>query len=238
MGLSDHHTQDIVVIAFRTAGPIPLEARIQRLKKICLGQHDPLSTDGKNLERIWQRLQAALVRDDGIMTIRLRKGSSATETYNLREAARYLKQACLEQCNLSIDKKDLERIRRNLEGIFMEDDRDNKAITALLLYDNGPDLAGIYILKETARYLRRIRIGWLNPRSTKEHRLERIRQDLLKILRDNEATACLLFYNGPDLTGVCSLVLNAAQSTDSIIAPRIEVPVPQQAPVQSETGGE
>ncbi len=64
--------------------------------------------------------------------------------------------------------------------------------------------------------------------------LEQARLDLLDLITRGEAEASLLFYNGPDLTMACSLVLNAAQSPDSIIAPRIEVPVPQQVPAQSE----
>ena len=68
--------------------------------------------------------------------------------------------------------------------------------------------------------------------------LEQARLDLLDLITRGEAAASLLFYNGPDLTGVCGLVLNAAQSPDSIVAPRIEVPVPQQAPDQQEEGDE
>ena len=113
----------------------------------------------------------------------------------------------------------------------MEDGKGNKTITTLLFY-NGPNLTEIYSLKETAQYLRKARLGQRSPLSVNEKRLEQIRQDLLDILVDSEAATSLLFYNGPDLTGLCSLVLNAAQSPDSIIAPRIEVPVPQQ------TGGE
>jgi hypothetical protein len=55
--------------------------------------------------------------------------------------------------------------------------------------------------------------------------------DLLALITRGEATADLTFYGRPDLSQSCALVLNPQQAADSVVAPRIEAPVPQLAPV-------
>jgi hypothetical protein len=60
--------------------------------------------------------------------------------------------------------------------------------------------------------------------------LEAARQDLLELITQGNATTELQFTGKPDLSGDCTVVINPQQDADSPIAPRIEVPVPQQAP--------
>jgi hypothetical protein len=60
--------------------------------------------------------------------------------------------------------------------------------------------------------------------------LEAARTDLLDLITRGEAQMGLLFYGGPDLTQSCVLILNPEESATSIVAPRIEVPVPRMAP--------
>jgi hypothetical protein len=65
--------------------------------------------------------------------------------------------------------------------------------------------------------------------------LETARMDLLALITRGEATAELVFYGHPDLSLSCALVLNPQQAADSVVAPRIEAPVPQLAPVATPT---
>jgi hypothetical protein len=60
--------------------------------------------------------------------------------------------------------------------------------------------------------------------------LERARQELLALITQGTATATLRFNGNPNLAGTCAVLFNPQQDVDSPIAPRIEVPVPQQAP--------
>jgi hypothetical protein len=60
--------------------------------------------------------------------------------------------------------------------------------------------------------------------------LERARQELLALITQGSATTTLRFTGNPNLAGTCTVFLNPQQDVDSPIAPRIEVPVPQQAP--------
>lgn len=64
--------------------------------------------------------------------------------------------------------------------------------------------------------------------------LEAARTAFLTLITRSEATGDLLFYGTPDVSQPCVLVLNPAQATNSVVAPRIEVPVPQTAPVTPE----
>ncbi len=52
------------------------------------------------------------------------------------------------------------------------------------------------------------------------------RQDLLMLITHGEAHTALQFHGAPDLAQLCVVVLNPEQATTSIVAPRIEVPVP------------
>ncbi len=61
--------------------------------------------------------------------------------------------------------------------------------------------------------------------------LEAARLAYLGLISQGRATAGLLFYGGPDLTQPCVLLLNPDQPASSVVAPRIEVPVPQLAPM-------
>jgi len=65
--------------------------------------------------------------------------------------------------------------------------------------------------------------------------LETARMDLLALITRGEATADLTFYGRPDLSQSCALVLNPQQAADSVVAPRIEAPVPQLAPAATPT---
>jgi hypothetical protein len=64
--------------------------------------------------------------------------------------------------------------------------------------------------------------------------LETARMELLALITRGEATANLTFYGRPDLSRPCTLVLNPQQAADSVVAPRIEAPVPQLAPAPVE----
>lgn len=57
--------------------------------------------------------------------------------------------------------------------------------------------------------------------------LEQARQDLLALITRGEARATLRFVGAPDLHTPCTLVLNPAQPIDSVVAPRIDVPLPR-----------
>ena len=65
--------------------------------------------------------------------------------------------------------------------------------------------------------------------------LETARMDLLALITRGEATADLVFYGRPDLSQSCTLVLNPQQPADSVVAPRIEAPVPQLASAAAPT---
>jgi hypothetical protein len=60
--------------------------------------------------------------------------------------------------------------------------------------------------------------------------LERARQELLALITQGTATTTLRFTGNPNLAGTCAVLLNPQQDVDSPVAPRIEVPIPQQAP--------
>lgn len=60
--------------------------------------------------------------------------------------------------------------------------------------------------------------------------LERARQELLALITQGSATTALRFTGRPNLAGTCAVLLNPQQDVDSPVAPRIEVPIPQQAP--------
>jgi hypothetical protein len=66
--------------------------------------------------------------------------------------------------------------------------------------------------------------------AVKGESLEAARQDLLELITQGNATTELQFTGKPDLSGDCTVVVNPQQDADSPIAPRIEVPVPQQVP--------
>ncbi len=60
--------------------------------------------------------------------------------------------------------------------------------------------------------------------------LDRARRDLLALITAGAAETALHFIGAPNLAATCTLVLNPQQDAASPIAPRIEVPVPRQAP--------
>ncbi len=64
--------------------------------------------------------------------------------------------------------------------------------------------------------------------------LEAARLAYLNLITQGQATAGLLFYGGPDLTQACTLILNPAQPATSVVAPRLELPVPVAAPANPE----
>jgi len=56
--------------------------------------------------------------------------------------------------------------------------------------------------------------------------LEQARIDLLQLITAGEAGAALRFAGAADLAAGCTLLLNPGQDSASIIAPRLQVPVP------------
>ena len=71
--------------------------------------------------------------------------------------------------------------------------------------------------------------------------LEQARRDLLALITQGRATTALRFLGTPNLMRACVVLLNPAQTGDSPIAPRIEVPLPRQAPaaaVEKTEGGD